>query len=89
MEKIYIVVIECFWRTGEEYYYVADAFKNEKDAVKCLKSIRDNFLDEQKDNIAEIDENYRRITDNDTYYQFFDEGMGWNYEVSIIEKELK
>ena len=88
-KKVYIVAVESFWDNSEEYYDVLDVFKHRNDAIKALKEYKDDFIKNHSEDIAEVDVENRNITDTDTHYQFLDEGMGWNYELFIIEKELK
>lgn len=90
-KKVYALLIEKNWHKEEEYSDVLDIYTNKKDAIDALRETSLDFAQEVQDDFDEdifTHENYSVIND-DTHFQCIDEGMGYNFELFVIEKILQ
>ena len=90
--KVFVVYEEKNW-DSEEYADVVNVYSDKEKAVAELKELKDQFLQENEELIKELttEKVYKGMldmTDKDTYFQCLDNGMGHNYELWVIEKEL-
>lgn len=90
-KKVYVLFTENSWRGIEEYSDVIDVFENESDAIKALEEEKNEFIEDNKEDFGEdVSKNpYYDVTDRPTHFQCLDEGMGYNYELWVLEKDLK
>lgn len=88
-KNIYLLFEEKNWKS-EEYVDVIGAFENKEDALKALLEYRNDFVQNHEDDWDDAEENPDNweIHDEPEYFQMFDEGMGYNYELMVKEQEL-
>lgn len=88
-KNIYLLFEEKNWDC-EEYVDVIGAFENKEDALKALLNYRNDFVQEHEEDWDNAKENpdYWTIQDDPEHFQLLDEGMGENYELMVVEKEL-
>ena len=88
MEKVYVVTEEKNWK-NVEYNDVISIHRTKEKALEMLAECKDNFQSEHKFELKEIRDNYDyEEKDNDLYYTFLDECMGYYYEVAIAIRDL-
>lgn len=90
-KKVYCVFVESNWHNGEEFSDVAEVFDNKNSALIELQTMKSSFINMVSDKLCENimeSENYT-IIDEDVHFQCIDEGMGYSYELWVLEKDLK
>lgn len=86
---VYIVFEEKNWKNCE-YCDVVSVHKTKEKAVERLAECKQEFLNDYKEEIANIRDNEypHHEADKEDFYLFIDEGMGYNYELSIKVMDL-
>lgn len=84
-KKVFVLMLEVYLK-NQEGYEILGVFENRQDAVNELELEKKEFFSEYADEIAEGDS---EITERDGYFQWFDESMGHNFELCVVEQTLR